>query len=963
MNLKIDTIQIRNFRGVRCIDLPVQGHNLIIAGENGAGKSSIVDALEYYLTGRVKQLEGRIDVDQRQCIPNLKGGPTEVTVDFRGVSPEARITIGYPGRSGTIPSSLQPFFDIAAKRAFVLRRHQVLQFINARDSERYEQISQLIGLGALDAVDDNWRKEKLAAQKRVDELHEKCQEIRDRLVELLNQPVRTQAKLVQAVNAQLTAQQLEPITGQEDLEQRLKTLRQYSRFRADITKAEILHTLQERVSQVPQEIDALLSGNTLLQESMQAFWQQSAALEDASLERLLAEGYRIFQDSAGFERCPLCEAPIPDFAALLQRLSERAANLRALTQTRKQISELKTSLEDALTSLGTLLYTVSDSLDTYELTTHQSLVQAAIREIRSWQRSLDQLDRDAAASERWRETPAIAELQQTSPQIAREVSDQIQLLASTEAEATLLDSLMKMSRVDEQWRRLLETETALRKANCVSQQINRVYDELVAARKRGLERLRQELEEDFERFYQQLHPDEGYEAITIPVQPEKRSSVALRAKYCEQDETHPLSYFSEGHLDSLGLCIFLAFIKRFSSDLKLIVLDDVLTTVDAGHRLRVARLLAQEFPDYQFVVTTHDQLWAKELERVIPNAKLVPLRRWSLDQGVDCWQDVLSDWEYYEEQARSGRPQDAIAGAGRNLEKFLYQMRSNLGLAVPAKPDDDYTIGDLHPDFFKWVNKHPLERPDRPQFVQELKALENELDEVWRLRNWSGAHFNRWAETVTSDEALSFVGAIKRLVTAFECPVCKSLVFYDQRARALLCPNCEPSPPPRVVWEYKPGWHARAVKLMQAQKPKVRRNVVPMVENTFESFLRDARHRLDFPVPAQPYDRYDVEHLYTPFFEWAATHPRSDAPDCGRTIERRKQALDAYWQGDHWVDMPDTEVEAFIGTVRQLTSLFECTACSQLLDYDHQQGGYLCAKCNEQEAIPSPLSAYWFVRK
>ena len=45
-----------------------------------------------------------------------------------------------------------------------------------------------------------------------------------------------------------------------------------------------------------------------------------------------------------------------------------------------------------------------------------------------------------------------------------------------------------------------------------------------------------------------------------------------------------------------------------------IVMDDVLTTVDAGHRLFVARLLAREFPDYQFVITTHDKLWAKELE-------------------------------------------------------------------------------------------------------------------------------------------------------------------------------------------------------------------------------------------------------------------------------------------------------------------------------------------------------------
>jgi hypothetical protein len=143
----------------------------------------------------------------------------------------------------------------------------------------------------------------------------------------------------------------------------------------------------------------------------------------------------------------------------------------------------------------------------------------------------------------------------------------------------------------------------------------------------------------------------------------------------------------------------------------------------------------------------------------------------------------------------------------------------------------------------------------------------------------------------------------------------------------------------------------------------VRSNVVPMVRNTFRSFLHDVRHRLDFPVLAKPYDQYDLEHLYMPFFEWVATHPRSDVDDWQLSIEQCKQALDAYWQGDQWVDIPDAEIEVFVNVVRQLISLFECADCSQLLNYDHQQGTYFCTKCNEQETIPAQVSAYWFVKK
>lgn len=145
----------------------------------------------------------------------------------------------------------------------------------------------------------------------------------------------------------------------------------------------------------------------------------------------------------------------------------------------------------------------------------------------------------------------------------------------------------------------------------------------------------------------------------------------------------------------------------------------MLTTVDAGHRLRVAQLLAQEFAGHQVIITTHDPLWARQLQSVLPNSQLISLKQWSYDQGTDYWDNILSDWDYYEQQARAGRPQDAIAGAGRNLEKFLYQMRTNLGLAVPAKPNEAYTIGDLYPPFWHWVKGHPLARP--PTSISLLK--------------------------------------------------------------------------------------------------------------------------------------------------------------------------------------------------------------------------------------------------
>ena len=114
MNCKIDRIQAQSFRGIRHIHLPVDGRNLIVVGENGAGKSSIVDAIEYFFTGKIQPLEGRADVDKRKSIPNLNGGTTQVGLALRGAPTTSGVALPYPGRSRAIPRALKPLLGLAA---------------------------------------------------------------------------------------------------------------------------------------------------------------------------------------------------------------------------------------------------------------------------------------------------------------------------------------------------------------------------------------------------------------------------------------------------------------------------------------------------------------------------------------------------------------------------------------------------------------------------------------------------------------------------------------------------------------------------------------------------------------------------------------------------------------------------------------------------------------------------------
>ena len=106
--------------------------------------------------GRIDKLSGRQDVKEKECIPYLKSDlPPSVTLELTTYA--GRTTALYPEQTVSFVSSsdgmgeerysrdqvkikpLDQFFREAATRPFILRRAQVLSFINARPAERARQ--------------------------------------------------------------------------------------------------------------------------------------------------------------------------------------------------------------------------------------------------------------------------------------------------------------------------------------------------------------------------------------------------------------------------------------------------------------------------------------------------------------------------------------------------------------------------------------------------------------------------------------------------------------------------------------------------------------------------------------------------------------------------------------------------------------------------------------------------------
>jgi predicted ATP-dependent endonuclease of OLD family len=56
--MRILELEITKFRGIKHIELRPNGSNLVIVGHNGTGKSGVVDALDFLLTGKNIAING-----------------------------------------------------------------------------------------------------------------------------------------------------------------------------------------------------------------------------------------------------------------------------------------------------------------------------------------------------------------------------------------------------------------------------------------------------------------------------------------------------------------------------------------------------------------------------------------------------------------------------------------------------------------------------------------------------------------------------------------------------------------------------------------------------------------------------------------------------------------------------------------------------------------------------------------
>jgi hypothetical protein len=120
---------------------------------------------------------------------------------------------------------------------------------------------------------------------------------------------------------------------------------------------------------------------------------------------------------------------------------------------------------------------------------------------------------------------------------------------------------------------------------------------------------------DLSRAFARISADHDIHRIDVVFDASGPLSLDLLVRLQDGVRCFPQQLFSEAYQDLLALLFFASVAKKASErgQARILILDDVLQSVDARIMHSFVDYLLDEFSDWQLIITVHDRLWREQL--------------------------------------------------------------------------------------------------------------------------------------------------------------------------------------------------------------------------------------------------------------------------------------------------------------------------------------------------------------
>ena len=719
-------IKLEGFRGARLpveMDFTNRHASVAIYGDNGGGKSTITDALEWFYFNKIEHL-WREDCKE-ECLRNTHFPENQdilLSIDFSDTRVNSIKTLNAKFRSkysnGT--QEFNDYLEQSKKERLFLRYGDVLRFVLLTKGEKRTQILDIIGYRHISDI-----RSTLVSACNSLEKNSKFRSVRDQieknnayLMDKIGQTIESEGDLYLIVNAQIKPLNLGiVVTDEASLNACIETI-QVKTDKIKLERSQKLSDLQRALESLQKEVEKTESYDGFLTAYAELL-KDKEKIRRIGLRQLLEQGQDVIQDKiVGENICPLCLSSI-DSIGVLNEIAER---LQELEEINKEVQEANSKKSLALLNLRSIKKTLDEvtrakleddadfkAVNDAVLKAQTSLDQA-IKDVEGKFERLEIIEKDSELFEE-----QFSNLKTEIAGLLPKIKTKMTALAETESQRLQFQVFNLIGNANRIFKdnKVLSKELDIFEAQIDT--VTKIRDSFIQLQGEILQKALNAISADVDKFYSEMNAEEGIEKIRFDLVGEE--GVEFKLTFHGKDSQPPLKYLSESHLHCLGICLFLASVKLSNKVNRFFVLDDVISSFDSDHRVPLLRLLQDHFKDYQVLLFTHEKFWYELI-----NAEMKPLGwlfndvTWSIDDGIQFRESIVGIREKIERKVRVS-DFDVGNDLRKLLEHILKQISFNLEVKMRFLPDglnERRMIGEMLSEVRGKLNREKCNVKDAP---------------------------------------------------------------------------------------------------------------------------------------------------------------------------------------------------------------------------------------------------------
>lgn len=782
--MRIKSLQLSWFRGAADpVSLEPNCKSMVVYGENGSGKSSFVDAIEYILNnGRINHLAHEYSGKrQERAIHNThkpQGRTTEVIIKFKDNS-ELKTEIKQNGTSTSSGAEAIAMNSWSYRRT-VLRQDEVATFVHDTKGDKYSALLPLLGLDQMANAAENLRQlvKSIELSSSLKEIKATLKNIEARRKATFNTASDDQIiqniealhlhycpNSVQAADALLRCNELEAAIGVKS-----------AQFSSDYACYLVVRDISQL--ELKEHINTIRLANSKLA---------------GTVEPLVVEKLSVLQSTVTFVvklvdekevKCPACGRFIA-VDALQEHVNAEKERLQ-------EIIDIFDARKTAIEALCDDVKALKSNLDKRDVKAWRDEIETG--PLVSSLALLDGVDIESVRCSCDEETliimgDSLLPLIDAAILASKNAPPDVQRLL---ADKQIIDVGKAVIEAAEQTATVTRVEALISFINTLEQSIREKIRVHTAA-------IVKEISVDIQRMWEILHPGDSIEEVHLYLPPDVDKAIDIGIKFHGIEQPSPRLTLSEGNRNSLGLSIFLSMAKRESVKDRPLFLDDVIVSLDRNHRGMVVDLLEKEFAERQVIVLTHDREWYTELRHQLDGKNwifktLLPYE--TPDIGIR-WSHKTTTFD----DARShlkDRPDSAGNDARKIMDVELALIAERLQINFPylrAEKNDkrmaheflERLVGNGAKCFQKRVEGNYVVHSDAIDALQKADRL---------IVSWA----NRASHTfdIVRPEAAKLIDACEKALEFFKCSSCgKNAWFAEAESAELVQCQCG-----EIRWRY-----------------------------------------------------------------------------------------------------------------------------------------------------------------